>query len=185
MKKLMLAALLASISTLAVANPYVQGEFGYSKMEAKNTAKLKDSKAIGRVAVGKDLGNMRYQVDYTHFGKIKDDSALAAGFNRADLKAQSIGVSAIYDFATASEFTPYAGVRVGLNRLDLHVESATSKYSNDSTKVGVGALAGIEYKVSPQVALNVGAEYNHLGKIDYANTKVNQYGATVGARYNF
>lgn len=206
MKKLLLATLLAGTSTLAMANTaglYVQGNIGVSKLEAKaDGEKFKDNNTGYTIAVGKDAGAVRYQADYTNFGKIEesgsDGVAGVAGYDEWDsvLKAQSLGVSAIYDFQTVSGFTPYAGVRVGVNQLKfeedvrystIDLNGAYTVYSaNESykkTKVGAGVLAGVQYAINPQLAVDAGVEYNYLGKLE--DTKLNQYGAKVGLRYNF
>lgn len=207
MKKLLLATLLASTSTLAMAQIgtdglYVQGNVGVSKLEAKvDGEKLKDNNTGYTIAVGKDTGAVRYQADYTNFGKIEESGSDGvpgvAGYDEWEgaLKAQSLGVSAIYDFQTVSGFTPYAGVRVGVNQLKFEenvrystiLNGAYTVFSaNDSykkTKVGAGVLAGVQYAVSPQLAVDAGVEYNYLGKLE--DVKVNQYGAKLGLRYNF
>lgn len=205
MKKLILATLLVGTSSLAMANTglYVQGSVGASKLEAKiDGEKLKDNGTGYTVAVGKDTGAVRYQADYTNFGKIKDNGSNGergtASYEEwtGTIKAQSLGLSAIYDFNTTAGLTPYAGMRVGMNQLkaDYHdvatARSATGELiditdnaSVKKTKVGAGVLAGVQYAFNPQMALDVGVEYNHLGKIE--DTKMNQYGAKVGIRYNF
>lgn len=77
MKKLLLATLLAGTSSLAFANTftqnlYVQGSVGASKLELKfDGEKLKDNSTSFQVAVGKDVGAIRYQADYTNFGKVE------------------------------------------------------------------------------------------------------------------
>lgn len=205
MKKLLLATLLAGTSTLAMANDglYVQANVGASKLEAKEDGdKFKDNNTGYTIAVGKDTGAVRYQADYTNFGKIKENGSEGesgtADYSEwtATLKAQSLGVSAIYDFQTVSGFTPYAGVRVGINQLNFKahdvstavasngaLENISSSESVKKTKVGAGVLAGVQYAVSPQFAVDAGVEYNYLGKFE--DTKVSQYGAKVGLRYNF
>lgn len=190
MKKLLLATLLAGLSTLGFANNYVQGDFGYGKLETKELGiKSKDDNAIARVAFGKDMGAVRYQGDYAYLGKLDKKQAIPGGHHYADLRAHSVGMSAIYDFPVQSEFVPYAGVRLGINHLDLKVDHVQggkkAHYSESGVKVGAGVLAGVQYQFNPNMALDVGAEYNHLGKIGAHNAKVNQYGATVGVRYNF
>ncbi len=204
MKKIVLATAIAALSTAASAQYYVQGDVGYSKLEAKfEDVKIKDNATSYSVAVGKDLGNIRYQADYTSFGKLEDRGEDEGGLTvvgndawETSVKTQSIGLSAIYDFQTVSGFTPYAGVRLGINQLKYEenvkystigdsdaytVESAS--YSSKDTKVGAGVLAGVQYAINPQLAVDVAAEYNHLGKVD--DIKFNQYGAKVGLRYNF
>lgn len=196
MKKLLLATLLAGASTLAVANHsnlYVQGDVLASKLELKEDGfKEKDNLTGVRVAVGTDAGAVRYVADYTHFGKVKYSESYPNGdYTRGNIKVQSLGASAIYDFQTVSGFAPYVGARLGVNHLKFNWQYKdtignrvdTEVGSEKKTKVGLGAVAGVQYHVNPNIAVDGGVEYNHLGKID--GLKVNQYGAKVGVRYNF
>lgn len=208
MKKLLLAALLTSTSTLAMAQIstdglYVQGNVGVSKFNIKaDGEKFKDNATQYTIAVGKDMGTARFQADYTNFGNFKENGSSGnrgeAGYEewKDTLKFHSLGVSAIHDFKTARELMPYVGVRVGVNQLKFDYQNLdteitpngdlnTSKIteSGKKNKIGVGAVAGVQYAFNPQLALDAGVEYHHLGKFDYA--KVNQYGAKVGLRYNF
>lgn len=195
MKKIALAAVLAGVSSMASANLlntdnlYVQGNVGYSKLQAKEAgAKFKDSNPSFTIAVGKDTGNVRYVGDYTYFGKLENNKQLNEGF-KAQLSAQSVGFSAIYDFQPVSGFTPYVGGRLGLNYLRLENETrannGTVVASLDSKKAqaGAGVLAGVQYSINPQLAVDAGVEYNYLGKVE--EVKVDQYGAKLGLRYNF
>lgn len=211
MKKLILATVLAGLSTAAAANVlvnngyYVQGDVGYSKLNFKfDDEKIKDDDVSYTVAVGKDTGMVRYALDYTNFGKIKgsgtDVTELPNGAVKkevywGEIKAHSLGLSAIYDFETVSGFTPYVGGRLGINQVkveDSEVVTTTAPLgitqetyydSEKKTKVGFGVLAGAQYAINPQLAVDAGVEYNHLGKFE--ETKVHQYGAKVGLRYNF
>lgn len=211
MKKLLLVAALAGLSTAASANPlvnngyYVQGDVGYSKLNFKfDDEKIKDDDVGYTVAVGKDTGMVRYALDYTNFGKIKgsgtDVTELPNGAVKkevywGELKAHSLGLSAIYDFETVSGFTPYVGGRLGVNQVKvedsevvtttapLSITQETYYDSEKKTKVGFGVLAGAQYAINPQLAVDAGLEYNYLGKFEEA--KVHQYGAKVGLRYNF
>lgn len=208
MKKLMLATVLASTSTLAMAGAfdglYVQGDVGLSKLEVKvDGDKAKDNNTGYSIALGKDMGVLRYQADYTDFGKVEEkgsDGDLSIVGNdewTATLKAQSLGVSAIYDFKPVFGVTPYAGLRLGINQLKAEDSGRSSTIdptnnqqtiisyheSDKKTKVGVGVLAGVQYAFTPKLALDTGVEYHHLGKVE--DYKFNQYGVKVGLRYNF
>lgn len=203
MKKIVFATVIAALSTTAFAQYYVKGDIGYSKLEAKfEGVKIKDNATSYGVAVGKDLGNIRYQADYTNFGKLEergeDEGGLTVVGNDAwesTVKTQSLGVSAIYDFQAVSGFVPYVGARIGVNQLEYDEKTSSStilngsytvisdNYSAKETKVGVGVLVGAQYTINPQLAVDVAAEYNHLGKVE--DIKFNQYGVKVGLRYNF
>lgn len=196
MKKLLLATLLAGVSTLAFASPsnlYIQGDVLASRLEAKEDGfKDKDKLTGARVAVGTDAGAVRYVADYTYFGKLKHSENHKNGdYDRVNVQIQSLGASAIYDFQTVSGFAPYAGVRLGVNHLKatwserdtIGNQVITDSGSVKRTRAGIGAVAGVQYHVSPNIAVDGGVEYNHLGKI--SDVKLNQYGAKVGVRYNF
>lgn len=242
MKKFVLASVLAGICATASANGgmYVQADMAFGKMNADvkpyedlgitQKQKLKGSDPAFRVSVGSDVGDFRYALDYTYFGKADksydllnelsdDELALLAvelaeenDINledvnldaienpklsaKAEVKAHSVGLTAVRDFKIGtSPVTPYAGVRVGVNRLEGKVSAnASVTYEGDdygiseshgakTTKMGAGVLAGIQYNITPAVVVDVGAEYNYLGK--FHDVKVDQYGAKVGLRYNF
>lgn len=216
MKKIVIAAAIATLSTTAFAQHYVQGDVGYSKLELKiDNIKAKDNATSYTIAAGKDMGNIRYQVDYTNFGNFENRgeekgslAVVGSGMNAVGssawintAKAQSLGASVIYDFQTVSGLTPYAGVRVGVNQLNYENTSSlainnpptgiavtSNSVSGKQIKVGAGALAGVQYAINPQLVLDVGVEYNHLGKFKnniLDKTAFNQYGAKVGVRYNF
>lgn len=174
MKKLLLASLLA-IPALAVAQDgyYVQADVGFSrpKVDAHGT-NVNDNTVSYGVAVGKAMqDNSRFALDYTYHGKVKEGTK--------KLEAQSVGASAIYDFETTSPVKPYLGVRASANHLKLKDQAV----SDTANRLGVGAVAGVQYYISDNVALDGAIEYNYLGKV--AGEKVTQYGAKAGVRVDF
>ncbi|QEY24411.1 opacity family porin [Neisseria animalis] len=192
MKKLLLTAVLTGLSGVAAANGwYVQGDVGASKLQAKEEGgKIKDTKPYGRVSVGKDLGNFRYAFDYTYFGTLKNtDNYGTDGYHKAKLNAHSAGISGFYDFHNTTPLTPYVGLRASLNYLSLDTNGETDtvqySHSHDKTQVGIGGLVGAQYQFTDKLAANAGLEYNYLGKVGPVDTKISQYGANVGLRYNF
>lgn len=216
MKKLILATVLAGLSTAAAANVlvnngyYVQADLGYSNLKAKyndnrpNDNKLEDKGLGYGISFGKDTNLARYALDYKNYGKINSSYTYQPQTNTntsitssGELKVQSLGLSAIYDFDTVSGFTPYAGARVGINQIKSTVSTVTTTTTGQSTthsqkqenKVGFGVLAGAQYAINPQLSVDAGVEYNYLGQYDKLDTdsklKAHQYGVKVGLRHNF
>ena len=216
MKKLILATVLAGLSTAAAANVlvnngyYVQADLGYSNLKAKyndnrpSDNKLEDKGLGYGISFGKDTNLARYALDYKNYGKINSSYTYQPQTNTntsitssGELKAQSLGLSAIYDFDTVSGFTPYAGARVGINQIKSTVSTVTTTTTGQSTthsqkqenKVGFGVLAGAQYAINPQLSVDAGVEYNYLGQYDKLDTdsklKAHQYGVKVGLRHNF
>lgn len=187
MKKLTFATLLAlsTLSTAAFAqNWYVQGDVGYSKLKLDGGDNhLTGSIVEPRLSVGYDYGDFRFALDYSHLGKIKDTFSYDLARIDASLKAHSIGLSAIYDFATNSDFTPYVGVRLVNTRLKAEViEQSPGFFRLDEIseiKTGYGVLGGVQYKLTNNLDLNLGAEYNKL------SSDVNHFGVKLGLRVNF
>lgn len=215
-KNIMLLAVCTAMPSVAPAmtpslpsNVYVQGDIGYSNLTAKADAQdLKGDEAFGRVAVGMTQAQTRYAVDYTHFGTAERHEhgtrTLAAGevplvaagtypvVYGTELDAQSVGVSAYYDFKGASKLVPYVGARVGVNRLSRETteelqhgffDHDLNEHTQNKTTFGVGVGAGVSYQVLPALSVDAGAEYSYLGKLEDAT--VSQYGAKVGVRYQF
>ncbi|MFZ7155720.1 opacity family porin [Avibacterium avium] len=196
MKKLLAVALGAlAISATANANWYVQGDLGYSKLKADELSK---SRFEPRFSVGYKINELRFALDYSHYGSFTDSYSTDNNSNSTTVakdtyKAYGFGFSTFYDFDFNSPIKPYVGVRLSLNKLKFdsvavttntlnsNIESHTD--SDSATTLGYGVLAGASYEVAPQLSLTGGVEYNRLGKVD--DGKVNQYGVKVGLRYEF
>lgn len=185
MKKLALAALL-SVPMLAMAQNgyYIQGDVGFSRQKFESSGHLNGNEVSYGVAVGKQLqNNARVEADYTYYGKT--GKLRKEGF---ELENQGVGLSAIYDFKNNTNLTPYLGVKVSANRLDAKVNVMEEngdivEVGEHRVRAGIGGVAGVQYQMNPNLALDGGIEYNHLGKV--AGVNVDQYGAKVGARVNF
>ncbi|QIM68522.1 MULTISPECIES: opacity family porin [Basfia] len=196
MKKTTLAVAIGilAISSTASANWYVQGDVGYSKIKASGMDDLdfKDNVFDQRISAGYDFGDIRLAVDYSHIGKAKDHYTLFRGeqwetSGSTSVETNSFGISAIYDFNLNTSLMPYVGVRLSENSLKFEDHwrdnSASESYSETKTKFGYGALAGVQYHLTDNLLLNVGVEYNRLGKVE--EVKIHQYSAKAGLRYNF
>lgn len=206
MKKSLLALAIGALAVASTANAnwYVQGDLGYSKIKTSGDVDLSKSKFTPSLAVGYKLGNTRFALDYTYYGK-SSVSELGSydgpdangghirltGAEKSELKVNSFGFSAIYDIDLNSPIVPYVGARLSYNtfKYDSHfyasngTDSYTESNSSKDHKFGYGVLAGVSYNFTPNWAINGGIEYNRLGKFD--DVKINQYGAKVGIRYEF
>ncbi|MDD0823495.1 opacity family porin [Mannheimia sp. AT1] len=183
MKKLLIATLVSTFALSAQAQWYVQGDLGYSKI-ADDSDLIDDSVFTQRISVGYDFGGYRIAADYTNLGKTKNDVSYYSNFE-ISTKVKSLGISAIYDFKNNSDFTPYLGARLAYNKVDISVSGASYRYysnisvSESASRVGAGVLGGVQYKLTDNLKLNLGAEYNRLAS-DFA-----QVGVNAGLRYNF
>lgn len=222
MKKLALCVLAGVIGVSAHASPYVQanvGLSGYSVGEEDNVLDQLDKagKMGFRVAVGNEQAyndfNIRYAVDYTHFGTVKGSTEAKISTTtpdggktetktetiNAEVQAQSIGVTLISEFLTGevNNLSPYAGVRLAANSVETKLSGAGIGFKDDVKSFGVGGIVGVQYKVSPQLSLDLNAEYNRLGDMKDVNvgstgtvgtptqSRVNQYGVNAGVRMSF
>lgn len=181
MKKMSLMVVLGAlaVATSAQANWYVQGDAGVSKVKFSAYSALDGTKLDPRISAGYDLGSFRLAMDYSHQGKFSGTDKNQG----ISTKVYGIGFSGIYDFPTVAPVKPYAGVRLAQNVFK--VENRSDGYFRDHTenKFGYGVVAGVQYEFAPKWSLNGGLEYNRLGEFD--DTKVNQFGAKVGVRYDF
>lgn len=208
MKKMIFLAVATSLLAMAPAqakNLYVQADLGLSNLNytpdgskiklGRSLPRLKDSyKESGvmpRVSAGYDMGNYRVAVDYTHHKNVKDtttfrDGALTEKYD-IEVKAKSLGVSGIYDFNTGGKFEPYVGLRLGYNKVQANVNVALSDGKETvsdgghekDTKFGLGAMAGVNYKINDALTADVGYRYNRI----YADLKAHEVSA--GIRYSF
>lgn len=181
MKKTALVVALGALTlaTSVQANWYVQGDLGYSKVKFSAYSVLDETKKDPRISLGYDLGTFRLAMDYTHYGKFE---GVDKG-DRISAKSYGLGFSGLYDFATTSTLKPYAGVRLTQNVFKVENSRSGRFVDHTENKFGYGVIAGAQYEFAPKWSLNGGVEYNRLGKFE--DTRVNQYGAKVGVRFDF
>lgn len=188
MKKLLIAAAISACALSAQAEGwYVQGDLGYSKVEIEYMDTgfdvIDDSTFTQRISGGYDWGNWRAAIDYTNFGKLSRGATDGYTTANLDVKIKSLGITGFYDFDMGNAFKPYVGLRLSSNHFKLSANATQGSYSlSDSYTdrvAGIGVLAGVNYKLTEKLDLNLGAEYNRL------SAETNQVGANVGLRYNF
>ncbi|HFC8510028.1 TPA: opacity family porin [Neisseria subflava] len=179
MKKVLVTLIALSLPTFALADAtkgfYVQADAGHATV--KGDASVKGFSP--RITAGYDFGDFRVAADYTHYKSKKINTSLVD----AEAKYHSAGVSAIYDFDLQAPVKPYVGARVAVNHASTKIETANSYYERKETKTGIGAMAGVSYEVTPNVALDAGYRYNYWGKFD--ETKIHTHEVSAGVRVTF
>ena len=162
--------------------------------------------------------NARAELEYTYKDKATfapnissaifngvDFSNLTEGFPSVlvnELRTQSLMLNGYYDFKNKSKFTPYLSAGVGVSRIENKVsinpealgtsENITTDTNNNFTWT---AGAGIAYKVTENVALDLAYRYVDAGETDvsksFEGTKLKNtadlvsHDYSLGVRYNF
>ena len=162
--------------------------------------------------------NARAELEYTYKDKATfapnissaifngvDFSNLTEGFPSVlvnELRTQSLMLNGYYDFKNKSKFTPYLSAGVGVSRIENKVsinpealgtsENITTDTNNNFTWT---AGAGVAYKVTENVALDLAYRYVDAGETDvsqsFEGTKLKNtadlvsHDYSLGVRYNF
>lgn len=93
-----------------------------------------------------------------------------------ELKSQSLMFNAYYDFKNVSKFTPYLSAGAGVTRIK-NKQTLNSEFplengfnlSDTSDTFTWSAGAGVAYKVTENVALDLGYHYVDAGEIEFNN----------------
>ena len=191
MKKVLVTLIALSLPTFALADAtkgfYVQADAGHSTISLKDkddgeTFTIKNKGFTPRLSAGYDFGDFRVAADYTHYKTFKGiDEVGDDELVHYKAKFKSVGVSAIYDFNINAPVKPYVGARLGINHISVNREDETS--SENETKMGIGALAGVSYEVTPNIALDAGYRYNYWGKFDGLKTQSHEVSAGVRVKF--
>lgn len=182
MKKLLIVTMLSTLALSAQAQWYVQGDLGASKIDITDLNSSDSPSFTQRISVGYAFDkNFRLAVDYTNYGKV---TANYDDIVDVSLKGKSLGFTGFYDFDLA-DFKPYVGVRVSINEADATVTEnvgggvgSIEDFATE-TRIGIGALAGVQYKLTDNVALNTNIEYNRIA------SDVSDVGVKAGLRFSF
>lgn len=193
-----LGALTCSAGAVARDGLYVQGDIGLGHLKVDDNEKLrignigskvkdsyKESGFMPRISVGTELEDgLRVAVDFTHYKDMKNSYTTATkAVQTSSVKANGFGVSAIYDYDTGTEFTPYVGGRLSANKLKYaaNYTAVGDRFSSSTskTKLGYGLVLGVAYRLDDMMTLDAGYRYNHL------DSKLNAHEFSVGVRYYF
>ena len=162
--------------------------------------------------------NARAELEYTYKDKATfapnissailngvDFSNLTEGFPSFlvnELRTQSLMLNGYYDFKNKSKFTPYLSAGVGVSRIENKVsinpealgtsENITTDTNNNFTWT---AGAGVAYKVTENVALDLAYRYVDAGETDVSQSiggiklkntaDLVSHDYSLGVRYNF
>lgn len=195
---LAVAALGFSAGALAdeVQGFYVQGDVGLAHLKVDDGAPYRvrdtfknvrnsydESGFMPRVSAGYDFGDFRVAGDYTHYKSAGHSVREGGNSLNAKTSADGVGASVIYDIPLQSNFQPYVGARLSVNHIkteaDATVGNRHTSASDSSTKVGIGAMAGVGYKINNSLTLDGGYRYNRL------TSDLKTHEVSAGVRYTF
>ena len=192
----------------------------YKHKDADETIYPNISAAIGFDFSKVSKVNARAELEYTYKDKATfapnissaifngvDFSNLTEGFPSVlvnELRTQSLMLNGYYDFKNKSKFTPYLSAGVGVSRIENKVsinpeyfggsENITTDTNNNFTWT---AGAGIAYKVTENVALDLAYRYVDAGETDVSQSfegigiklkntaDLVSHDYSLGVRYNF
>lgn len=185
MKKLLIAASIATISSVAIAaelKPYIEGQLGYANLNDVDTKTLNVSGTNFRAAAKL---NMKYDSDATYGGEIglsdflMPNFRIGASYSRSEFDFKNANLSAS-GTATINGVN-YSGAgtanvtRADMGNLADQVDAKLNLYMLN---------AYYDFKNSTQFTPFVGVG---IGLADIKNTKDNEfaYSASAGGKYNF
>ena len=189
----------------------------YKHKDADETIYPNISAAIGFDFSKVSKVNARAELEYTY----KDKATFAPNISSAilngvevqgfegfpsilvnELRTQSLMLNGYYDFKNKSKFTPYLSAGVGVSRIENKV-SINPEFFGDSENITTDtnnnftwtAGAGVAYKVTENVALDLAYRYVDAGETDVSQsiggTKLKNtadlvsHDYSLGVRYNF
>lgn len=115
------------------------------------------------IAYGVQLSDARVEIEYNHYFK---DSTI----EDTDLSIQNYALfaNAYYDIKTNSPFTPYFGLGLGYNQQKVIADSESENLHSLAWKLA----AGIGWKVSNMVTLDIGYRYINFGGTEYTENGI-------------
>ncbi|MDO4641915.1 MAG: opacity family porin [Neisseria sp.] len=179
-KSTVLFIALTAVSSAAFAAEnsgfYVQGDVGVSRQQADAfILKFKETGFLPRVSAGYDFGGIRVAADYAHYRTLKSDR----NDLHAEVRSRGAGVSVIYDIPVDSNFQPYVGARVSLNKVKVKASRTGYSASSEETRTSPGVLVGVGYKINDNLTVDAGYRFNRLA------SDLDSHELTAGLRYRF
>ncbi len=122
------------------------------------------------LAYGIRQGNFRAEIELKMQEDAEKDSLMLGSLMRSKVKNKSAFLNGYYDFRSASKFTPYVGVGIGLSRLEASAgisdgEGIGAMIKEKETKFSWQIGAGVSYAVSQKMAVDLGYRYVDYGEI--------------------
>ena len=190
MKKILLTTAMLALAgtTVAHAEPrvFAQADLGMTSLRVHDnddgdSYSLHKNAFSQRIAAGLDFQNgSRLALDVTRYGQLKDhdrdsdeDIQVYKQYHYDDIYEETVksdvyGMGVTYTYAIPVNFAlhPYVGGRLGFTNIRIKDEEktifGTSSETDSETRFSYGALAGVEYNITPSVTIGAGAEYSRL-----------------------
>jgi opacity protein-like surface antigen len=130
------------------------------------------------VAYGVKLADFRVELEGNKYSK-----ADVKRWGNTWIQNTSLFVNGYYDIQTNSLFTPYLGLGLGYNRIELN----HNHKSDVNASMGLKAGFGVAWEINQNFALDIGYRYNYFGTYSEDDVDASLYGSEImlGARIQF
>jgi OmpA-OmpF porin, OOP family len=132
---------------------------------------------------GYQWNGWRFEGEYSYRQNAANATALGSRLN-GTVDSNSFMANAIYDFDIGWPLTPHIGMGIGAVDLNgsLNGPNVGFRSKTSDAVFGYQAIAGIRYKFTPNLALDVDYRYRGTSGVNYTTTAFTANGATFPSR---
>jgi opacity protein-like surface antigen len=125
----------------------------------------------------------RFEGEYSYRQNSGNATSLGTQLN-ASVHTNSLMANVIYDFNLGWPLTPHIGMGLGAVQLDASVDGPSVGFHSKSSDVvfAYQAIAGVRYKFTPNLALDVDYRYRGTGNVSYTTNSFTANGVTFPSR---
>ena len=156
MNKFIIAALALFMATPVLAQNYVGAGAGmtFNKTSDIGSGTLDtDDGFVGSVVAGRKFGNWRTETEVS-YSQADNNKYMGRDVN-GDVSLTAITVNEIYTYPVTESLGLFAGVGLGMGKLDV-----SNGWLNDDSSVAIGkAKSGVSYQFTDNVFMDVGYQY--------------------------
>lgn len=190
-KTLLLSTIMCMVATTSLGaevRPYIEGKISenFTRSKISEGEDFNDVVLGGALSLGLAINDMfRIEVEGFYNKNAKDTYFILP----VELEAKGLFLNFYTDFRLPDieRVKPYLGLGMGCSWLKQMVKAGFYTSSANDVSFAANWGAGINYKLSQNVNLNLGYRYEYLGSIEYGSfeNKITNHKVLLGVRYTF